>query len=133
MWKHLKLWRTSHFEYLGSIKSNNFTLVNELNTQLGKAATSFGRLSKRGWSNRRLIPHTKLKACSRRPVVRFRDLDNLSQTGMETKQLPPTLPTYDPWREMAGQSHQPCDSATRMGTYRVCPMTASWRSFTTGS
>ena len=39
-----------NFSYLGSIMSNNFTLHKELNTQLGKAATSFGRLSKRVWS-----------------------------------------------------------------------------------
>ena len=51
----------THFSYLGSIMSNNFTLDKELNTRLGKAATSFGRLSKRVWSNKSLTLHTKLK------------------------------------------------------------------------
>ena len=41
--------------------SNNFTHDKELNTRPGKAATSFGRLSKRVWSNKRLTLHTKLK------------------------------------------------------------------------
>lgn len=47
-----------NFSYLGSIMYNNFTLDKELNTRLGKAAASFGRLSTRVWSNKR---HTKLK------------------------------------------------------------------------
>ena len=50
-----------NFSYLGSIMSNNFTLDMELHTRLGKAATSFGRLSKRVWSNKSLTLHTKLK------------------------------------------------------------------------
>ena len=50
-----------NFSYLGSILSNNFTLDKELNTRLGKVATSFGRLSKRVWSNNSLTLHTKLK------------------------------------------------------------------------
>ncbi|KAI0222170.1 hypothetical protein LSAT2_026584, partial [Lamellibrachia satsuma] len=50
-----------NFSYLGSIMSNNFTLDKELNTRLSKAATSFGRLSKRVWSNKSLGLHTKLK------------------------------------------------------------------------
>ena len=50
-----------NFSYLGSILSNNFTLDKELNTRLGKAATFFGRLSKRVWSNKSLTLHTKLK------------------------------------------------------------------------
>ena len=49
-----------NFPYLGSIVSNNFTLYKELNTRLGNAATSFGRLSKRVWSNKSLTLRTKL-------------------------------------------------------------------------
>ena len=50
-----------NFSYLGSIMSNNFTLDKELNTRPGKAATCFGKLSKRVWSNKNLTLHTKLK------------------------------------------------------------------------
>ena len=50
-----------NFSYLGSIISNNFTLDKELNTQVGKAATLVGRLSKRVWPNKSLTLHTKLK------------------------------------------------------------------------
>ena len=50
-----------NFLYLGSVMSNNFTLDKELNTRLNKAATSFGRFSKRVWSNKSLTLHTKLK------------------------------------------------------------------------
>ena len=50
-----------NFSYLGSIMSNIFTLDKELNTRLDKAATSFGRLSKRVWSNKSLTLLTKLK------------------------------------------------------------------------
>ena len=49
-----------NFLYLGSVMSNNFTLDMELNTRLGKAVTSFGRLSKRVWSNKSLTLHTNL-------------------------------------------------------------------------
>ena len=41
--------------------SNNFTLDKELNTRPDKAATSFGKLSKRVWSNKSLTLHIKLK------------------------------------------------------------------------
>ena len=50
-----------NFSYLSSILSNNFTLDKELNTRLGKVATSFGRLSKRVCSNKSLTLLTKLK------------------------------------------------------------------------
>ena len=50
-----------NFSYLRSIMSNNFTHDKELNTRPGKAATCFGRLSKRVWSNENLTLHTKLK------------------------------------------------------------------------
>ena len=48
------------FTYLGSTLSKNTTLDQEIATRLGKASTTFGRLTKRVWKNRHLSIRTKV-------------------------------------------------------------------------
>ncbi|XP_045448721.1 uncharacterized protein LOC123657186 [Melitaea cinxia] len=48
------------FCYLGSTVSNNLSLEAEINTRIGKAATTFGRLSTRVWNNKHLTNRTKM-------------------------------------------------------------------------
>jgi hypothetical protein len=45
--------------YLGSIVTSNLSLDDEINARIGKAATTFGRLSKRVWRNKKLTQQTK--------------------------------------------------------------------------
>ena len=49
------------FTYLGSTLSKNTTLDQEIATRLGKASTTFGRLTKRVWKNRHLSIRTKVR------------------------------------------------------------------------
>lgn len=54
------------FCYLGSTITDNLSLDEEINVRLGKAATTFGRLTKRAWENRKLTIKTKIaiyRAC----------------------------------------------------------------------
>uniref|UniRef100_H2ZZE9 Reverse transcriptase domain-containing protein n=1 Tax=Latimeria chalumnae TaxID=7897 RepID=H2ZZE9_LATCH len=54
------------FNYLGSTVTTNFSLDEELNIHIGKAATTFSRLTKRAWNNSKLTIKNKLlvyKAC----------------------------------------------------------------------
>ncbi|KAK1882288.1 putative uncharacterized transposon-derived protein F52C9.6 [Dissostichus eleginoides] len=48
-----------HFTYLGSTISSDLSLDKEIQTRIGKAATSFIRLRSRAWSNKYLTEHTK--------------------------------------------------------------------------
>lgn len=50
-----------NFSYLCNIMCKNITLNKELNTPLFKAATSFGRLTNRVWSNKSLTLQSQLK------------------------------------------------------------------------
>lgn len=50
-----------NFTYLGSSISSVNSLDHEINCRLGKAGTSFGRLTKRVFSNKRLTLRTKIK------------------------------------------------------------------------
>ena len=54
------------FCYLGSSVSENASLDEELNVRIGKAASTFGRLTKRAWNNGKLTTNTKIsiyRAC----------------------------------------------------------------------
>ena len=48
------------FTYLGSTMTSTLSLEEELNTRIGKAATTFGKLSKRAWNNKMLTRKTKV-------------------------------------------------------------------------
>ena len=50
----------SEFTYLGSTTTSNLSLDKELNTRIGKAATTFSRLKTRAWNNRKLTLKTKI-------------------------------------------------------------------------
>ncbi|KAM9364755.1 uncharacterized protein KZ484_010926 [Pholidichthys leucotaenia] len=50
-----------NFTYLGSTISSNLSLDAELNTRIGKAATTMARLAKRVWDNNLLTLNTKIK------------------------------------------------------------------------
>ena len=49
------------FVYLGSTVSDNLSLESELNRRIGKASSSFARLSRRVWENSKLTKHTKVQ------------------------------------------------------------------------
>lgn len=49
------------FTYLGSTKTQNATLDLKLGTRLGKAASTFRRLTKRVWRNKHLPVLTKVR------------------------------------------------------------------------
>ncbi|XP_010764526.1 uncharacterized protein [Notothenia coriiceps] len=49
------------FMYLGSTISSDLSLVKEIQTRIGKAATSFSRLRSRAWSNKYLTERTKTR------------------------------------------------------------------------
>ena len=48
------------FVYLGSTICNTLSLDAELNLRIGKAATAFGKLTKRAWENGKLTTKTKI-------------------------------------------------------------------------
>lgn len=48
------------FCYLGSTVSDTVSLDEEINIRIGKAATSFGKLTKRAWQNKYLTAKTKI-------------------------------------------------------------------------
>lgn len=52
-----------NYTYLGSTISSNLSLEDELNIQIGKAATSMAHLAKRVWDNSMLTINTKIKVC----------------------------------------------------------------------
>ncbi|XP_063534978.1 uncharacterized protein LOC134744961 [Cydia strobilella] len=49
-----------HFCYLGSTTTSNLCNNREIDTRIGRAATTFGKLSKRVWTNNRLTMSTKV-------------------------------------------------------------------------
>ena len=49
------------FCYLGSTITSTTSLDEEINVRIGKAATAFGRLSKRAWNNKMLTMKTKIR------------------------------------------------------------------------
>ena len=51
----------NEFTYLGSTISNNLSLAKELDRRIGKAATTFARLSTRVWKNSKLTIKTKVE------------------------------------------------------------------------
>lgn len=53
--------RVNKFTYLGSTMTSNATLDQEISVRLGKAASTFGRLSKRVWNNKQLSICTKVR------------------------------------------------------------------------
>ena len=48
------------FCYLGSVLSGNCSIEQELNSRIGKAATVYGKLSRRVWDNPKLTTKTKV-------------------------------------------------------------------------
>lgn len=50
----------TEFTYLGSTTTSSLSLEKELNTRIGKAATTFSRLSSRAWNNKKLTLKTKM-------------------------------------------------------------------------
>ena len=50
-----------HFTYLGSVISNDATVIKDLDNRLSKASSSFGRLSKRVWQSHSLRLSTKIQ------------------------------------------------------------------------
>ena len=51
----------NRFTYLGSVVTHNLSLDEELAVRIGKAATSFGRLTGRVWGNSKLTLKTKIQ------------------------------------------------------------------------
>ena len=54
------------FTYLGSLLTSNLSLEKEIDRRIGKAYTTFSRLTERVWENNALTTHTKIlvyKAC----------------------------------------------------------------------
>ena len=49
-----------YFNYLGSTVTYNLSIDEEINIRIGKAATTFGKLSKRAWLNSKLTTKTKI-------------------------------------------------------------------------
>ena len=49
------------FCYLGSVMTSAVTLDEEINTRIGKAGTSFGKLSQRAWNNKMHTTRTKIR------------------------------------------------------------------------
>ena len=49
------------FCYLGSVMTSSVILDEEINTRIGKAGTSFGKLSQRAWNNKMLTTRTKIR------------------------------------------------------------------------
>ena len=49
------------FCYLGSTVSSTLSLDDEINSRIGKAASTFGKLSERAWNNKYLKAATKIK------------------------------------------------------------------------
>ena len=47
------------FTYLGSTMTDNLSMDPEIGKRIGRASTTFARLSKRVWENRKLILHIK--------------------------------------------------------------------------
>ena len=74
---------------------NKLTLVKELNTGLGKVATSFGRLSKRGWYNKILYTKLKVDHVYVLSILLYGATTWTTYRKQETKQLPFKMPTYD--------------------------------------
>ena len=58
--KNCPLRTVESFNYLGSTIMSTFSLEEEINIRLGKASTTFGRLSKRVWKNAKLTLRTKI-------------------------------------------------------------------------
>ncbi|KAI8487404.1 hypothetical protein Bbelb_348730 [Branchiostoma belcheri] len=48
------------FTYLGSVMTSTHSLDEEINVRIGRAAASFGKLSKRVWENQKLTKKTKV-------------------------------------------------------------------------
>ena len=48
------------FTYLGSTITTSISLDEEINSRIGKAATTFGKLTKRAWNNKQLTLRTKI-------------------------------------------------------------------------
>ena len=55
-----KLEVVREFVYMGSTVTDNPIIDSELNKRIEKVATKFSKLTKRVWSNNRLIEHTKV-------------------------------------------------------------------------
>lgn len=51
----------STFTYLGSTITNNLSLDAEISSRIGKAASTFGKLTARVWDNGQLTAHTKVQ------------------------------------------------------------------------
>ena len=49
------------FCYLGSVMTSSVTLDEEINTRIGKAGTSIGKLSQRAWNTKMLTTRTKVR------------------------------------------------------------------------
>ena len=49
------------FTYLGSVATSTNSLDEEINVRIGRAAASFGKLSKRAWENQKLTRKTKVQ------------------------------------------------------------------------
>ena len=72
--------------YLGSTISDSLFLDSELNKRIGKAATTFSRLTKRVWPNKKLTKDTKSLRRERTSVGQ-RVLDSSCPTGEEAERL----------------------------------------------
>ena len=58
--KNCPLRTVESFNYLGSTITSMLSLEEEINIRLGKASTTFGRLTKRVWKNKKLTLRTKI-------------------------------------------------------------------------
>ena len=61
--QNYKLEVVHEFVHLGSSIADSLSIHSELNKQIGQAAMTLSRLTKRVWSNNKLSDHTKVNIC----------------------------------------------------------------------
>ncbi|XP_061707843.1 uncharacterized protein LOC133518227 [Cydia pomonella] len=82
----------SKFCYLGSLVSSNLSLDVEIDSRIGKAATTFGRLRARAWDNKHLTHSSVWSGI----------LDNLHKTRTPAELLSYALSAEHTWLHMEG-------------------------------
>lgn len=97
--------------YLGSTINRGLTIEQELQTRIGRAASSFSRLRERAWQNKYLTIRTKCliyECCilSTQSALRDRNLDHICPPRKEAECLPSPLPTAHHGVKLVGQNHK---------------------------
>lgn len=97
--------------YLGSTINRGLIIEQELQTRIGRAASSFSRLRERAWQNKYLTIRTKCliyECCilSTQSALRDRNLDHICPPRKEAECLPSPLPTAHHGVKLVGQNHK---------------------------